>query len=216
MFGFTYSNARDSKGKRWVEIYPETLNYDYSSSSKNTGFAKAAVVDYEVYASEYVGKYVFFATEDGVYTAPQGEWSNTQKVTDFSALASKEIILDMAYNIQNDTLYAVTGVCSNLDSGSLDNTVSSVYSIDVVTGEMTKVLDIDVYDPRNEFSPAYKLIRTLAIDNNGTFYATNNANGRDLYLYKWTLDDMAGGVINTLHPVDDDNYGHLYGSGMYG
>lgn len=122
----------------------------------------------------------------------------------------------MAYNTQNDTLYAVTGVCSNLDSGSLDNTVSSVYSIDVVTGEMTKVLDIDVYDPRNEFSPAYKLIRTLAIDNNGTFYATNNANGRDLYLYKWTLDDMAGGVINTLHPVDDDNYGYLYGSGMYG
>ena len=83
-------------------------------------------------------------------------------------------------------------------------------------GAMTKVLDIDVYDPRNEFSPAYKLIRTLAIDNNGTFYATNNANGRDLYIYKWTLDDMAGGVINTLHPVDDDNYGYLYGSGMYG
>ena len=216
MYGFTSSNARDSKGKRWVEIDPETLNYDYSSASKNTGFANAAVVNYEVYAAEYVGKYVFFATEDGVYTAPQGEWSNTQKVTDFSALASKEIILDMAYNTQNDTLYAVTGVCSNLDSGSLDNTVSSVYSIDVVTGEMTKVLDIDVYDPRNEFSPAYKLIRTLAIDNNGTFYATNNANGRDLYLYKWTLDDMAGGVINTLHPVDDDNYGYLYGSGMYG
>ena len=106
MYGFTSSNARDSKGKRWVEIDPETLNYDYSSASKNTGFANAAVVDYEVYAAEYVGKYVFFATEDGVYTAPQGEWSNTQKVTDFSALASKEIILDMAYNTQNDTLYA--------------------------------------------------------------------------------------------------------------
>ena len=71
MFGFTSTNARGS-GQRWVEIDPTTLSYDEETAS-GSGLDTAAPADLEVYAAEYAGKYVFFASDDGIYAVPHGE-----------------------------------------------------------------------------------------------------------------------------------------------
>lgn len=78
MFGFT-SGTKRGNGNRWVEADVENL-------SKTTGLTDYEEVDYDVYAADYIGKYVFFATLDGIYAAPQEGLSETSKVASFDGV----------------------------------------------------------------------------------------------------------------------------------
>ena len=190
MFGFTSGTTR-GEGQRWVEINPATLN-------KTTGMEDLESVNYEVYAAEYVAKRVFFATEDGIYTAPQDDLNSVQKVTDYSAFDASvgEMVADMAFNTKDKTMYVLTNNVKDLDRGAPNTNAlgNKLYTLDLVTGELTKVADITM-NPPITLSTTYQTLRTLGIDNNGNFYAVNNGSGKYVALYKWTLDDVIDGAL---------------------
>ncbi|MDY2808128.1 MAG: S8 family serine peptidase, partial [Oscillospiraceae bacterium] len=201
MFGFT-SGTKRGNGPRWVEIDPTTL-------TKTEGMTDYADASMEVYAAEYAGKYVFFATADGFYAAPQDELDNAQKVAPFPAtFDANEMVADMAMNPKDQTMYVLTNRISNVTSGTIDsnNTGNKLYTMDLVSGELTKVADITV----NHTSSTAKCrtLRTLAIDANGKFYGVNAASGSNVYLYQYTLDEIADGALT----LDGAKIGK---SGMY-
>lgn len=190
MFGFT-SGTKRGNGQRWVEVDVDTL-------SDKTGLSDVEEVNYEVYAAEYVGKYVFFATLDGIYAAPQEEYSNVSKVTSFSGVfADKEQVADMAFNVEDGKLYVLTNTVSALGSYTIATQGNKLYAVDYVNGEIEKVADITI----SHSNDSYRTLRTLAIDNGGTFYAVNTGSGTNVYLYKWTLDTIKNGVISNLKPA---------------
>ena len=201
MFGFTSGTSRGN-GPRWVEIDPTTL-------TKTEGMTDYADASMEVYAAEYAGKYVFFATADGFYAAPQDELDNAQKVASFPAtFDANEMVADMAMNPKDQTMYVLTNRISNVTSGTIDsdNTGNKLYTMDLVSGELTKVADITVNHPSS--SAAFHALRTLAIDANGKFYGVNAASGSNIHLYQYTLDEIADGALT----LDGEKIGK---SGMY-
>lgn len=190
MYGFTSSDTRGS-GLRWVSVDPNTL-------SSTDGLNDAAQFDLDVYAAEYVDGYVVFSTDKALYIAKQGEWTEYTKMANVPSDAG--IIVDMAFNYQNETLYAL-------------NDSNTLYSVDLKSGKLTKVADITVTNPRST-NASYLTLRDLAIDDEGNFYSANNGSGSYVYLYSWTLDQIADGALN-IAPVVNDNTGYLYGSGLY-
>ena len=201
MFGFT-SGTNRGNGPRWVEIDPTTL-------TKTEGMTDYTDASMEVYAAEYAGKYVFFATADGFYAAPQDELDNAQKVAPFPAtFDANEMVADMAMNPKDQTMYVLTNRVTDITRGTIDsdNTGNKLYTMDLVSGELTKVADITVNHPSS--SAAFHALRTLAIDANGKFYGVNAASGINVYLYQYTLDEIADGALT----LDGAKIGK---SGMY-
>ena len=201
MFGFT-SGTNRGNGPRWVEIDPTTL-------TKTEGMTDYADASMEVYAAEYAGKYVFFATADGFYAAPQDELDNAQKVAAFPAtFDANEMVADMAMNPKDQTMYVLTNHVTDITRGTIDadNTGNKLYTMDLVSGELTKVADITVNHPSS--SAAFHALRTLAIDANGKFYGVNAASGSNIHLYQYTLDEIADGALT----LDGEKIGK---SGMY-
>ena len=201
MFGFTSGTSRGN-GPRWVEIDPTTL-------TKTEGMTDYADASMEVYAAEYAGKYVFFATADGFYAAPQDELDNAQKVASFPAtFDANEMVADMAMNPKDQTMYVLTNRVTDITRGTIDsdNTGNKLYTMDLVSGELTKVADITVNHPSS--SAAFHALRTLAIDANGKFYGVNAASGSNIHLYQYTLDEIADGALT----LDGEKIGK---SGMY-
>ena len=202
MFGFTSGTSRGN-GPRWVEIDPTTL-------TKTEGMTDYADASMEVYAAEYAGKYVFFATADGFYAAPQDELDNAQKVAAFPAtFDANEMVADMAMNPKDQTMYVLTNHVTDITRGTIDadNTGNKLYTMDLVSGELTKVADITVN--HHSSSAAFRTLRTLAIDANGKFYGVNAASGSsNVYLYQYTLDEIVDGALT----LDGAEIGE---SGMY-
>ena len=185
LFGFTSGTSRGN-GTRWVEIEPETL-------SSTTGMTDYAEVDYDVYAAEYAGKYVFFATADGIYAAPLEEIGNAQKLTSFTGFDEDEMVADMAFSMKDKTMYVLTNHVSDILRGRIAGNVREVnklYTLDLVTGELKKVADITT----DKLSATYTL-RTMAVDADGNFYAVNNATSYESNLYQWTASDIKNGVL---------------------
>lgn len=199
MFGFT-SGTNRGNGNRWVEADVENL-------SKTAGLTDYEEVDYDVYAADYIGKYVFFATLDGIYAAPQEGLSETSKVASFDGVfASNEQVADMAYNQKDGKLYVLTNTVSALGGYSTSEEGNKLYTVDYVNGDIAKVADITVN--HTSTTTTYHVLRTLAIDNDGNFYGANNGTGSNVRLYKWTLDDITDGALT----VDGKSIGV---SGMY-
>lgn len=188
MFGFTGGYARGS-APRWVELDPEVLWYD-RTDGVGGGMETAAAADHYFTAAEYVDGRLFAASTDGyLYTTLHGEWSDYQKVGDFSGTV--ETIMDMALNYQDEKLYAL---------GS-DNVL---YTVDMITGALTKVAAISVSHPDPYSSGPYDL-QTLAIDDDGNFYTVNYGGSSSAYLYQFTLEDVVEGAITDLPPVNSEN-----------
>ena len=185
MIGYTSSTGRGN-GQRWVEIDPATL-------SSTDGMIDFAEVNYEVYAADYAGKYVFFATADGIYAAPIDDLENAQKLTAFTGFDADEMVVDMAFNTQDKTMYLLSSHIADVNRGSLANNgaaVNKLYSMDLVTGQLTKVADITTGG-----AATWNVLRTLAVDSNGNFYAVNHASSALLQLYTWTLNDIQNGAL---------------------
>lgn len=80
-------------------------------------------MDVLVTAAEYVDGYVYMAADDGwLYAAKQGEWGYISPV---GPLQEGAVVKDMAFNYQNNTLYA------------LDN-ANGIYTVDLVTGRCSR------------------------------------------------------------------------------
>ncbi len=191
IFGFTAGTTHGS-GQRWVEIDLETL-------SETAGMGEYCATDYEVYAAEYAGKHVFFATDDGFYTAAQEEMETVYKVADFSFETEDEMVADMAFNDQNETMYVLTFHTSNAVNGAIKSKGNTLYTLDLITGEMTKVADISV--TAGTTTNAACTLRAMTIDDSGNFYAINGGYSNTVRFYKWTLDSIAEGEL-AVTPVD--------------
>ena len=194
LFGFTSSTSRGN-GTRWVEIEPEIL-------SSTAGMTDYAEVDYDVYAAEYAGKYVFFATADGIYAAPLEEIGNAQKLTSFTGFDEDEMVADMAFSMKDKTMYVLTNHISDLGGGALayfSNEHNKLYTLDLVTGELKKIASITT-DAAFLCEP----LRTMAVDANGNFYGVNNGymdegnmfNPSTLKLFQWKVSDIQDGALN--------------------
>ena len=188
MFGFTSATNRGN-GNRWVEVDVENL-------SKTEGLTDYEEVDYDVYAADYIGKYVFFATLDGIYAAPQEGLSETSKVASFDGVfADGEQIADMAYNQKDGKLYFLTNFVTAAGGYSIDKVGNTLYTVDYVNGDIAKVADITVDHPTLDATSTSTALRTLAIDNDGNFYSVNDATNSAAYLFKWTAADVADGKL---------------------
>ena len=185
MFGFTGAYARGS-GPRWVELNKDEIWYN-RTDGVGGGMETAAAADYYFTAAEYVDGRLFAASTDGyLYTTLHGEGTDYQKVGDFSGTV--ETIMDMALNYRDDQLYAL---------GS-DNVL---YTVDLVTGALTRVASITLTHPDPYSYGPYDL-QTLAIDNEGNFYTINYGGSSSAYLYSFTLEDVVDGAITDLPPVN--------------
>ena len=192
MFGFTSGTARGD-GQRWVEIDPENL-------TSTEGMVDYAGADYEVYAADYAGKYVFFATEDGIYAAPMDDLETTQKVATYASFTANEMVADMAFNTQNGTMYVLTNTISNLSNGTIGAAGNKLYSLNVTTGEFTKVADVTITHPTSQTNQTLTL-RAMTIDDSGNFYAVNAGTSTVVQLYQWTLADISeNGVLTVEAP----------------
>ena len=103
----------------------------------------------------------------------------------------------MAFNVQDGKLYVLTNTVSALGSYSIATQGNKLYTVDYVNGEIEKVADITI----SHSNSGYRTLRTLAIDNDGTFYSVNTGSNTNVYLYKWTLDNIKNGVISNLKPA---------------
>ncbi len=196
MFGFTSTEIR-GEGRRWVEIIPSELYYDEESEpAVGGGMTDVGVTDQEVCAAEYADGYVFFATYAGdIFAAEQGEWDAYHKVCDYFSQTGDAVILDMAYNYANGLLYVLT-------EGN------AVYTLDTLTGELVLDHTLTITNPWTTMED-YLMLRELAINGDGNFYAANHGTSSYVYLYKWTLEDVVEGTITDLAPVDNTQEGYL-------
>lgn len=210
MFGFT-SGTTIGNGQRWVEIDVDNL---HSPSSKVVdGMTDVEEVNYEVYAADYIGKYVFFSTLDGLYVAPQESYSEVEVVASYGGVfESDEYVADIAFNVENKTLYLLTNHLSDTSRGTIASVGNALYTVDYVTGEIVKVADITVDHPTLASTSTSAVLRTLAIDNDGNFYSANNATSTAGRIFTWTVDDIVDGEV-TVAPISASG---LFASGYYG
>lgn len=208
MFGFTmlhYSglttDTRGSDANRWLSIDPEKVYY-YNESDFG-GTEDQSAVDLQVCAGEYVDGYVFTATMDGeLYVAPHGEWESVQEICNYFQYTDEKEIEDMAFNYQDKKLYAL-------------DKANTIYTVDMLTGEMVKVAEITIVNPRSS-SSSYRKLTMLAIDDNGNFYSTNYGGTGYTFLYRYTLNDIVDGKITDLTPVVNDKNNKIGFYGSYG
>ncbi len=202
IFGFTNTDVRDT-GSRWVEIFPDTLYYnDWDEPISYDGMTTVSKIDLsDISAAEYVNGYVYFTTREGkaIYAAEQGDWAAYSKVSSYSGkLANEEgYIAELAYNFEDGKLYA------------LDD-ANTIYTVDLISGELTKQYSITVTHPRDYGMSTYQILRQLAIDEEGNFYSVNHyGSGSGMYLFRWRNEDAVDGVISGLTPVNNDYSGGL-------
>ncbi|MGM9557699.1 MAG: S8 family serine peptidase [Oscillospiraceae bacterium] len=213
LFAYTRTNIRGS-GPRWMEVDPDTLAYKKPGASGLTTYDN---MDYEVAAAEYVGGYVYFATPDAIYAAPQTDLTAVQKVANLS-LPEKDMIVDMAFNTKDSKLYAITytngsPTSPNYSSTMVGNKTTPLYTIDLVTGEMTQVAEISAVNPNPKFNrDPYRTIKAFTIDDEGNFYGVNHSTTTTgVYLYHWTMDDVKDGKITGLTPINNSSAGAISG-----
>ena len=130
----------------------------FSTSSTNKDIAKYADSPVTILAATIVDNMVLAADEAGMlYIMPEND------LTDVTTIASTgTLLLDMAYNKADDTVYAVN------ENGEL-------VTVDRLTAEVEVIGEIGV------------LTNTLACDENGTFYCNGFGTGA---VYSFTVDTL--------------------------
>lgn len=191
MFGYTDGYNRGD-GRRWMRITPENLWYH--GTTEYDGTENLQGIDVDVTAAEYVGGYVYMAASDGyIYVAEQAGWGYYQVGGYFGDTTTG--IRDMAFNYADQTLYA-------LAEGN------TIYSVDLHTCQLMEVVSITITTPSSGFYSNEDLTM-LAIDDNGTFYLTNNGDNTDGYLYRFTLEQVDEGIITGLAPVVNEESANI-------
>ena len=160
----TYVVEMDLGGE--VEL-PDMIAFDlddgfwtsFTTASTYKELVEYTASDLTIYAATIVDHMVLAADDAGfLYIMPETD------LTDVTPIASTgTILLDMAYNAADDTVYAVN------ENGEL-------VTVDRLTAEVEVVGEIGV------------LTNTLACDANGTFYCNKYGSGA---VYSFTLDTIA-------------------------
>ena len=186
IFGFTSSSKARGSGQRWLEIDP--TNVTYTNESNYTGTDKVSTSDIEVLAAEYYNGYVYMAADDGFfYVAPQGEWNAESKIGYYGDTIST--VYGMAFNYADGKMYVLDG--SN-----------GIYTMDLANGtlEHQYSLTIEIDDDQGDYT-SYKVLLSIAIDDNGNFYGINRGSYALTRLYQWSNADLnADGTMDTLNP----------------
>ncbi|MBE6974114.1 MAG: hypothetical protein E7436_01290, partial [Ruminococcaceae bacterium] len=207
MYGFT--NAKTlGVDDSWLEIDPETLYYyggdgELAIDPSYGGTMDVATMRFSVTAGEYVGGFVYMITDNNeLRVAIQGEWENAMLAAIDPAYSQ---IRDMAFNTSDGKLYAL----------GADNTI---YTIDLYTGALEKQYTVSISGPEGanadgvvkNFSDENKKLLTLAIDDEGNFYAINNGDStyQRVYLYSWSAGDVKNGAVTDLKPVNNTYLGY--------
>lgn len=92
-----------------------------------------------------------------------------------------------------------------------------VYTVDLLTGELTQAFTVSLTNPASTAASVKKLL-SLAIDGDGNFYGINSGGSWNTYIYKWTKDDIVDGAVNSLASMfntrndDLDYYSPLAGN----
>ena len=155
-YAFTSAMAEPGKGNRMLRIDPETLSYNSTENSFN-GLTVEATTRFAVEAAEYVEGYIFMACTDGNFYAMRTlEMDEPKLVGKYSDTTAA--VCDMAYNVLDQQLYVLG-----------ENNV--LYTMDITSGELTKVAEITITNPKNSASTTLK---DLAIDGKGNFYSANS------------------------------------------
>ena len=209
MYAFTTTSQRipmdsDRHGNHWMRIDPTDLTYN--SRNKFTGTENVCFTGLNVCAAEYVADYVFMAAADGCfYVARHGNWSSYELLGRWDSTVRD--VLDMAFNYADNKLYA------------LDNT-NTLYTVDLGSGAMTKSHTVSITNPASTNRQPITKLQTLAIDDEGNFYAVNNGVGlvttRTVFLYQWSLSDVSDGAVTDLAPVNNTKSGYLGTAGVEG
>ncbi|MBQ7871465.1 MAG: S8 family serine peptidase, partial [Oscillospiraceae bacterium] len=208
MIAFTAANVRGS-GKRWLEIDPEALYY---TDENNYGGTKDfAFTDLSVIAAEYVKGYVYMAADDGyLYAAPLTALDEVLRVGKFAD--HTETIRDMAYSYADGKLYAL-GATEGTTSKTIKNVI---WSIDLVSGELTREFTVSIVNPRST-SKNYRRLINMTIDDEGNFYAVSFATENYNFFYTWNIEDVVDGAITDLYAVDHTREGAIgHASQLYG
>lgn len=189
VYGYTKSSQRGS-GQRWMELDVENLWLVNEDNYSGTELMDYMSID--VTAAEYVGGYVYMAAADGrLYVSRHSDWAGITEVCDFSGVTSA--ILDLAFNYADGKLYA-------LDEHN------TFYSVDLYTGEMTKVVEITLVNPylvhMGWTMDSYMKISMMTIDDEGKFYFANAGIPQSAFLYAFSLDQVEDGKIPDLQPVN--------------
>ncbi len=219
MFGFALEGAAYyGSANSWAMM--DKTEFGYESQNALKGEETVARSDIAISAAEYVGGYVYMAGQDGkMYVAKQGDWEHMIELSVFnetpgfpSGAGHPGLIRDMAYNYQNNTLYAL-------------GDQNDVYAVDLSTGACTKAFDVQIDTvPESATDESNKILVTLAIDGDGNFYAVNSgyasagsmiggggSKPESVYLYKWASGDITGETV-TAQPVEEKNPGGEVGS----
>ena len=130
----------------------------FSTASTNKDIAEYASSDVLILAATIVDNMVLAADENGnLYIMPEND------LTDVTMIANTgTVLLDMAYNAADDTIYAV-------------DQYGQLVTVDRLTAEVELVGELGV------------TTNTLACDANGTFYCNGYGTGA---VYSFTLDTM--------------------------
>ena len=149
-----------------VEQLPDMIAFDldqnfwtsFTTASTNKDIAKYAASEATIIAATIVDHMVLAADDAGnVYVMPEKD------LTDVTLIANcGTVLLDMAYNPADDTIYAV-------------NEYGNLVTVDRLTAEVEVIGEIGV------------LTNTLACDANGTFYCNGYGSGA---VYSFTLDTL--------------------------
>ena len=187
IYGYTKSSQRGS-GQRWMEL--DVNNLWFVDSDKYSGTELMDYMSIDVTAAEYVGGYVYMAAADGhLYVSRHSDWDGITEVCDFRDVTSA--ILDLAFNYADGKLYA-------LDEHN------TFYTVDLYTGEMTKVVEITLVNPYLDYKGwtmgSYMNISMMTIDDEGKFYFANAGIPQSSFLYSFTLDQVEDGKIYDLCP----------------
>ena len=171
MLGFVGARSTTGvgSGNRVWEIDPDTVSAD-TSGGNLTGVGVFANIDVTVVAAEYVDGYIFMAADDGMfYVADINAMDEVMLVGNYSDTVTG--ICDMAFNYRDKQLYVL-------------DKANTLYTMDLVTGELTKVARLTAADS------ASATFNALAIDDDGNFYSAINGGPSAAKLYKFTLDDI--------------------------
>lgn len=190
IYGYTKSSQRGS-GQRWMEL--DVNNLWFVDSDKYSGTELMDYMSIDVTAAEYVGGYVYMAAADGhLYVSRHSDWDGITEVCDFRDVTSA--ILDLAFNYADGKLYA-------LDEHN------TFYTVDLYTGEMTKVVEITLVNPYLDYKGwtmgSYMNISMMTIDDEGKFYFANAGIPQSSFLYSFTLDQVEDGKIYDLLPINN-------------
>ena len=177
-----------------MQIHSDQLYF--TSTTDFNGLEALETTTLNILAAEYVDGSVFVAADDGnLYVTGQGDWVNYEKVGSYASVTDS--ICDLAMNYADGKLYAL---------GSSND----LYTVDLVTGKLTLAYTLTLTNPNISGSLGTRgNLASLAIDDEGNFYAVNYTNSYDTsFLYTWKSSDAVDGAITDLAPVNNTKAGY--------